>query len=107
MILRRSLLPGVAMLSAARLACVRKQARTFRGRFGKRTHRVDCGGMNNNTCLHVPFAQLPLEARVLFSIILATIYGPEPPAAAKVLADVEMIWDSENLTLDDFNKPVG
>jgi hypothetical protein len=61
--------------------------------------------MNNNTTSHVPFAQLPPEARFLFSICLMTIYGPERPPAEKVRSDLEMIWNTEQLTLDDFRKP--
>lgn len=34
-----------------------------------------------------------------------TIYGPERPPAGKVLADLERIWDSEQLALGDFMKP--
>lgn len=61
--------------------------------------------MNNNTSSHVPFAQLPPEARVLFSILLMTIYGPERPPAEKVCADFERIWNTQQLTLDDFRNP--
>jgi hypothetical protein len=61
--------------------------------------------MNSTSSSHVPFAQLPPEARVLFSILLMTIYGPERPAVQKVLADLEMIWDGEQLALDNFRKP--
>jgi len=61
--------------------------------------------MDNDFSSHIPFAQLPVEARVLFSILLMTIYGPERPPAEKVLADLEMIWDNEQLALGDFMKP--
>jgi len=61
--------------------------------------------MNNKSSSHVPFAQLPPEARVLFSILLMTVCAPERPAVQKVLADLEMIRDSEQLAPDDFRKP--
>jgi hypothetical protein len=60
--------------------------------------------MNNDSSTHVPFAQLPPEARFLFSICLMTIYGPERPPAEKVRTDLERIWDTEKLSLDDFKK---
>lgn len=62
--------------------------------------------MNSTSSSHVPFAQLSSEARVLFFLLTMTIYGPERPAVQKVVADLEMIWNTEQLALDDFRNPV-
>lgn len=58
--------------------------------------------MNSTASSHLPFAQLPPEARALFFILMMTVYGPELPATEKVFEDLEMIWNTERLTLDDF-----
>ena len=60
--------------------------------------------MNNDSSSHLPFAQLPPEARVLFYILFQTMYGPERPPIAQVRADLETIWNSEALTMDVFEK---
>ena len=44
----------------------------------------------------------PGGARVLFWILMMAIFGPEPPSAKEVLAELERIWNAEQLGPEDF-----
>jgi hypothetical protein len=59
--------------------------------------------------LHVPFAQLPLEARVLFAIYAsaaATRFGITPPELSTLLLEVEEVWNANRLTRLELSDPV-
>ena len=59
------------------------------------------------TCkdVYIPFAMLPIEARVLFFMLsLAELadHRPLPPSPAEIHAYLERVWDEEMLTQADF-----
>jgi hypothetical protein len=62
-----------------------------------------------NTSLHVPFAQLPIEARVLFAIYAAAAaprFGSVPPELSTLLLQVEEVWNANRLTQLELSDPV-
>ena len=57
---------------------------------------------------HVPFAELPSEARALLSIFAlgaAARYGPQPPRRSELTPVLEIIWDRNLLCLNDLADP--
>lgn len=53
---------------------------------------------------HMPFAELPIEAKVLFyiqSMSAREYHCNWPRTAAQVYRDLERVWDAEQLTLRD------
>ena len=51
--------------------------------------------------VYIPFAMLPIEARVLFCMLsLAELadHRPWPPSPAEIHACLERVWDAEKLT---------
>ena len=51
--------------------------------------------------LHVPFAELPIEARVLFAIYASAAaprFGCTPPDLSTLLLQVEEVWNANRLT---------
>lgn len=59
------------------------------------------------TCkdVYIPFAMLPIEARVLFCMLsLAELadHRPWPPSPADIHAYLERVWDAEKLPPADF-----
>jgi hypothetical protein len=61
--------------------------------------------MEQNKNLHVPFKQLPLDAKgLLFIIAMAEMadYRSWPPTPAEIGGDLEQLWDREKLTEADF-----
>ena len=60
------------------------------------------------TSLYVPFARLPLEARVLFSIYASAAlarYCSTPPVMSQLAAELDDVWTANNLTLRDLSDP--
>ena len=60
------------------------------------------------TSLHVPFARLPLEARVLFSIYVSAArarYGSTPPAVSMIAVELDAVWKKNKLILRDLSDP--
>jgi hypothetical protein len=65
---------------------------------------TDDMGMKNECNPHTLFAQLPIEARVLFYIQSMSAWEyhcRSPHTAVEVNADLESIWNAQELTLDD------
>ena len=61
------------------------------------------------TSLHVPFAELPIEARVLFAIYASAAaprFGSTPPELSTLLLQVEEVWNANRLTLLELSDPV-
>ncbi len=61
--------------------------------------------MEHNKNTHIPFQQLPLEAKVLlFITAMAQMghYRSWPPTPAEVRGDLEELWNREKLTEADF-----
>ena len=59
--------------------------------------------------MHVPFAQLPIEARVLFAIYAAAAaprFGSVPPELSTLLLQVEEVWNANRLTQLELSDPV-
>jgi hypothetical protein len=64
--------------------------------------------MNTITLPHVPFAEMPVEARALFSInALAAVarYGVRPPEQSELTPVLETIWNRNRLSLKDLSDP--
>jgi hypothetical protein len=64
--------------------------------------------MNNLCLLHIPFAELPVEARVLLFIIAlpaVTRFGVKPPKQSDLNPVLEAIWYGNRLCLKDFSDP--
>ena len=60
------------------------------------------------TSLHVPFAQLSVEARVLFAIYASAAwarYRSTPPAMSTLAAELDAVWKTNGLTLRDLSDP--
>jgi hypothetical protein len=58
--------------------------------------------------LHVPFAELPSQARALFFInALAAVarYGTQPPKQSEMIPVLEVIWNGNRLCLKDLSDP--
>jgi hypothetical protein len=61
-----------------------------------------------NTSLHVPFAQLPIEARVLFAIYASAAlvrFRLQIPTSGNLAAGLETIWNANELILRDLSDP--
>ena len=57
---------------------------------------------------HVPFAELPVEARALISInAMAAVarYGAQPPKQSELTPVLETIWNGNRLRLKDLSDP--
>ena len=57
---------------------------------------------------HVPFAELPFQARALFFInALAAVarYGAQPPKQSELTSALETIWNRNRLGLKDLSNP--
>jgi hypothetical protein len=64
--------------------------------------------MNTISPSHVPFAELPSQARALFFInALATMacYGAQPPSQSELTPVLETIWDGNHLRPQDLSDP--
>jgi len=64
--------------------------------------------MNTISLPHVPFAELPVEARALFFInALAAVarYGAQPPEQSELTPVLEAIWNGNRLGLKDLSDP--
>jgi hypothetical protein len=64
--------------------------------------------MNTISLPHIPFAELPVEARALLFInALAAVarYGAQPPEQAKLTTLLETIWNGNQLSLTDLSDP--
>jgi len=64
--------------------------------------------MNRIYLSHIPFAELPVEARALFFInALAAMarYGPQRPERSELAAVLETIWNGNRLSLKDLSDP--
>jgi hypothetical protein len=72
--------------------------------FGCRLLRAHDQGMNTYSSIHVPFAQLPIEARVAFYFLSSSALEYHcywPHTAAEIYADLERIWNAERLRVSD------
>ena len=61
-----------------------------------------------NTSLQVTFAELPIEARVLFAIYASAAapqFGSTPPDLSTLLLQVEEVWNANRLTLLELCDP--
>ncbi len=61
-----------------------------------------------NTPMYVPFAQLPIEARVLFAIYASAAaprFGSAPPSGFMLAAELDVVWTRNNLILRDLSDP--
>jgi hypothetical protein len=57
---------------------------------------------------HVPYAELPSQARTLFFInALAAVarYGAQPPKQSELTPVLEIIWNGNRLGLQDLSDP--
>jgi hypothetical protein len=57
---------------------------------------------------HVPFAELPVEARVLFFIFALPAvarFGVKPPKQSELNPVLETVWNRNRLGLKDFSDP--
>ena len=64
--------------------------------------------MNNSLQPHTPFAELPIEARVLFFLYASTAvvrFGTPPPEPADLAPQLEAIWNEHNLNDEDLADP--
>jgi hypothetical protein len=58
--------------------------------------------------LHIPFAELPTEARALFSIYASAAlarYGVQPPKQSELFPALEIIWNWNVLRQEDLADP--
>jgi hypothetical protein len=64
--------------------------------------------MNTISLPHVPYAELPSQARALFFInALAAVarYGTQPPKQSELTPVLETIWNRNRLRLQDLSDP--
>jgi len=64
--------------------------------------------MTTQSFSHVPFAELPVEARVLFFIIALPAvarFGVKPPKQSELNPLLETIWNRNRLCPKDFSDP--
>jgi hypothetical protein len=64
--------------------------------------------MNNLRLPHIPFAELPVEARALFFInVLPAVarFGVKPPKQSELNPVLETIWNRNRLCLKDLSDP--
>jgi hypothetical protein len=63
--------------------------------------------MTSKSPLHVPFAQLPSEARVLFFIYASAAlvgYVSQPPTLADLTTELEVAWNENRLSQHDLSE---
>ena len=64
--------------------------------------------MNNSRRSHIPFAELPIEARVLFFLFASTAvvrFGTPPPTPADLAPQLEIVWNRHKLCDEDLRDP--
>ena len=64
--------------------------------------------MKTTSITHVPFAQLPVEARFLFFIYSLGAMGhyhSYPPTPSEIGDHLALIWEEEELTASDLSDP--
>jgi hypothetical protein len=64
--------------------------------------------MSTESVFQAPFAELPAEARALFSIYaIAALarYGAQRPNQSELISALEIIWNWNRLCLDDLSDP--
>jgi hypothetical protein len=64
--------------------------------------------MITNSLSHVPFAELPVEARVLFFILALPAvarYGVKPRKQSELTPALEAVWNGNRLCPKDFSDP--
>jgi hypothetical protein len=64
--------------------------------------------MEDSYSLHMPFAQLPVEARALFFISASAAlarYRSQPPTPSELEADLEAVWNTNRLSKGDLSDP--
>ena len=64
--------------------------------------------MTNLSSSHIPYAELPSQARALFFInALAAVarYGVKPPKQSELTPVLETIWNGNRLGLQDLSDP--
>jgi hypothetical protein len=64
--------------------------------------------MIQNRNSHQPFAALPAEARVLFSIYASAAlarYGVQPPKQSELVPALEIVWNWNMLRQEDLSDP--
>ncbi len=64
--------------------------------------------MTISSLSHVPFAELPVEARALFFIIALPAvarFGVKPPKQSELNPLLETIWNGNRLCLKDLSDP--
>jgi hypothetical protein len=64
--------------------------------------------MQNLSSSHVPFAELPIQARILFflnAVAVLARYGLPRPKQSELAPWLEMIWNSNRLLTDDLSDP--
>jgi hypothetical protein len=64
--------------------------------------------MNKSLQPHTPFAELPVEARVLFFLYASTAvvrFGTPPPTPADLAPQLEAVWNRYKLRDEDLRDP--
>lgn len=64
--------------------------------------------MNNTYELHVPFAELPVEARALLFLFAFSVnarFDVRPPTPGELTPVLERIWNDSELCLVDLSDP--
>jgi len=64
--------------------------------------------MNNSLQPHTSFAELPIEARVLFFIYASAAiarFGVYPPTPTQLAPQLEAIWNEHKLRNEDLSDP--
>lgn len=59
--------------------------------------------MNVDRSMHIPWAQLPVEARFCFVLFFSGVFGPEEIHHSTVVRELAEVWNSEQLTVGIFN----
>ena len=76
--------------------------------FGRADKPVRIKTMNNSLQPHTPFAELPVQARVLFYIFASTAvvrFGTPPPTPADLAPQLEAVWNRHKLRQEDLRDP--
>jgi hypothetical protein len=66
--------------------------------------------MNTLSLSHIPFAELPVEARALLfinALAAGARYGAQPPEQSELAPVLETIWNGNRLRLKDLSDPFG
>lgn len=64
--------------------------------------------MNKSLQPHIPFAELPIEGRVLFFLYASTAvvrFGTAPPQPADLAPQLEAVWNRHKLRDEDLRDP--